>query len=101
MQDEVFQKKQWLAENEMALAQIIPFVYGIFFLNLKLPTQCNTPKKTEAAVMQMFHSMHVMICVLMSPRDPSAEEVDEHVKMFLSCCHRFSRSYYKMEVKPF
>jgi len=25
-----FPKKQWLAENELALARIIPFVYGIF-----------------------------------------------------------------------
>ena len=32
--------------------------------------------------MQIFHAMHVMICVLMSPRDPSATEVDGHVKMF-------------------
>ena len=49
--------------------------------------------------MQMFHSMsmNVMIPVLMSPRDPSAEKVDEHVKIYLSCCHRFYRSYYSKE----
>ena len=96
-----FPKKQWLAENELALARIIPFVYGMFFLNFQLPARCNTTKKTEMAIMQMFHSMHVMISVLMSPRDPLAEEVDEHVKIFLSCCHRFSRSYYSKSKKPF
>ena len=30
----------------------------------------------------------------MSPRNPGAEEIEEHAKIFLSCCHRFSRSYY-------
>ena len=35
-------KKQWLAENELALARIIPFVYGLFFMNLKLPDRLNT-----------------------------------------------------------
>ena len=96
-----FPKKQWLAENELALARIIPFVYGLLFLNLKLPDRTNTSNNTEHAIMQMFHTMHVMICVLMSPRDPSAEEVDEHVKMFLSSCHRYSRSYYSSDIKPF
>ena len=42
-----------------------------------------------------------MICILMSPRDPLAPEIDEHVKMFLSCCHRYSRSYYDKDVRPF
>ena len=96
-----FPKKQWLGENELGLARIIPFVYGIFFLNFDLPARCNTSKNTELSIMQMFHSMHVMICILMSPRDPLADEIDEHVKIFLSCCHRFSRSYYNKEVKPF
>ena len=94
-------KTQWQAENELGLARIIPFVYALFFLNLNLPERNNTSEKTEHAIQQMIHAMHVMICVLMSPRDPSADEVDEHVKMFLSCCHCFSRSYYHKEVKPF
>ena len=94
-------KKQWLAENELGLARIILFVYGLLFMNLDLPEQCNTSNNTKCAVMQMFHSMHVMICILMSPRDPLADEIDEHVKIFLSCCHRYSRSYYARHVKTF
>ena len=96
-----FPKKQWLAENELAVARIIPFVYGLFFMNLELPTRMNTSTETKHVIQQLFHSMHVMICVLMSPRDPRAPEIDEYVKMFLSCCHRFLRSYYKGDEKPF
>ena len=49
----------------------------------------------------MFHSMHVMICILMSPRDSLAPEIDEHMKVFLSCCHCYARSYYESNVRPF
>ena len=90
-----FPKKQWLAENELALARILPFVYGLFFMNLELPTRMNTSTETTHAIQQLFHSMHVMISVLMSPRDPLAPEIDEHVKMFLSCCHQFSKCYHE------
>jgi hypothetical protein len=94
-------KKQWLAENELALARIVPFVYILFFMNTKLPERSNTSIQSEHAIQQMFHSMHVMICTLMSPHDPGADEIDEHVKIFLSSCHRYSRSYYKKTDKPF
>ena len=62
-----FPKKQWLAENELALARILPFVYGLFFMNLELPTRMNTSTETTHAIQRLFHSMHVMISVLMSP----------------------------------
>ena len=39
--------------------------------------------------------------MLMSPCDPLAPEIDEHVKIFLSCCHQYSWSYYMEEEKPF
>jgi len=94
-------KKQWLAENELAFARIIPFVYGLFFMNLELPERTNTSIQSQHAIQQMVHSLHVMICILMSPRNPGAEEIEEHVKIFLSCCHRFSRSYYDRSEVPF
>ena len=46
-----FPKKQWLAENELALARIIPFVFGLLFLNLELPERCNTSENTRIAIM--------------------------------------------------
>ena len=96
-----FPKTQWQAENELALARIIPFIYGLLFLNLDLPARSNTSLETTHAIQQMFHTLHVLVCILMSPRDPEADEVDEHVKLFLSCCHKFARSYYEKQVTPF
>lgn len=95
-----FPKKQWLAENELGLSRVLPFVYGLFFMNIKLPER-NTSSNTIAAIRQMVQSLHVLISILMSPRDPSPDEIDEHVKLFLSCCHRYSRSYYDENTLPF
>ena len=58
-------------------------------------------QKKKYATKQMFHSMHVMICILTSRTDPKAAEIDSHIKVFLSCCHRFSRSHYDKIQVPF
>ena len=96
-----FPKKQWLAENELGLARVLPFVYGMLILNINLPRQSNTTTKTQHAILQMINSLHVMVCTLMSPRDLGSDDIDAHVKLFLSCCHRYCLSYYSASVKPF
>ena len=92
---------QWVAENEIRVSRNIPFLYGLFFMNLKCPTWTNTPKNTEAVIQQRVHSLRVMICILMSPHNPEEIEIEEHGKMFLSCYHRFSRSYFAADKIPF
>ena len=94
-------KTQWLAENELGYARVMPFICGLFFHNLELPKRTCTRPATVTVVKQMFHSLHVMVCILMSPRDPGPTEIDGHVKVFLSCCHRFARSYYATDAVPF
>ena len=96
-----FPKSMWLAENELALARLIPFVYGLFFLNFKLPERLNTTALASVAIMQMFQSMFVMISILMSPRHPLAQMIEEHVKIFLSACHRYCRVYFVRTETPF
>ena len=91
----------WLAENELGFARIIPFIYGSFFLNLELPKRKHTTEQTEHAIMQMFHSLHVMICILMTERKLDSRELNFHIKLFLSCCHRYCRSYWEESVVPF
>ena len=49
----------------------------------------------------MINSLHVLICKLMSPREDGGDDVDLHVKIFLSCCDRYSRGYYGDDVVPF
>ena len=94
-------KKQWLAEDELGFSRIIPFIYSQFFLNLPLPESTNTSKDSLKCLQQMIHALNVMICMLMSPRDPTPSVIDRHIKIFLSCCHRFAVSYYDISVEPF
>ena len=96
-----FPKRQWLAENEMGLARILPFVYGMLIVNVDLPQQTSTTTETKHAILQMTHSLHVMVSILMSPRDLGPEDIDAHVKLFLSCCHRYCLSYFCPSVKTF
>ena len=37
----------------------------------------------------------------MSPTDPDVNVIDRHVKLFLSCCHRFCQVYYNDDHTPF
>ena len=97
----LFPKTQWLAENELGLARILPFVYGLFFIHCDLPERSNTSNQTKFAVMQMFQAMFVMISILMSPRNLLAPMIDEHVKIFLSTCHRYYRGYFEKEGIPY
>ena len=72
-----------------------------FFLNLNLPAASNTTRATLTAAKQVFHSLHVMVCLLMSPDDGSSDAIDAHVKLFLSCCNRFVISYRGKDAVPF
>ena len=38
---------------------------------------------------------------MMSPRQHEEIEIDNAVKLFLSCCHQFAKNYWEEEVEPF
>ena len=70
--------KQWLAEDEMRLARIFPFVYGKICLNMDLGNSFTSPRASKA-LEELVHSFHVMVCIIMSPRKPSSHVIDAHV----------------------
>jgi len=94
-------KTQWLAEDELGFARIMLFVYGQFFLNVPLKRNSNTTKGTFLSIRQMIVALHVMIALLMSPVDPVVNVIDRHIKIFLSCCQRFTHLYYHANHEPF
>ena len=68
---------------------------------MKLPKNNKVTKNTTEAAKQMIHTLHLLVCILMSPQDPDGKEIDMHVKLFLSCCHRFAKTYWDADVTPF
>ncbi|EJK61504.1 hypothetical protein THAOC_17997 [Thalassiosira oceanica] len=82
----------WQAENFLALARVMPAIFGLFFEGGYIPERGATASKS---VQQMLNSLHVMISALMSPRlSKDADKIDSYIKIFLSCCHRASIKVY-------
>lgn len=84
-------KKQWLAEDVLGFSRIMPFVYGQFFLNCKSTNITRSSSDSLAAIKQTVNALHVMISMLMSYRDINVDLIDDHIKIFLSCCDRLSQ----------
>ena len=89
-----FPKTQWLTEHELGFSRIMPFVYGQLFLNVTLKETPNTTKFALLSMRQMVVSLQVMIALILSPKDLDVNVIDRHIKLFLSCCHRFCQVYY-------
>ena len=50
---------------------------------------------------RMINSLQVLICLLMTPRNTSGDDIDLYVKLFLSSCDRYSKGYYDSNNAPF
>ena len=94
-------KAQWLAEDELGYARLLPFVYSLSFMDLKKPVNSDTSDECFIALEQIIQSLHVLLCSIMSPRNPNPDLIDCYVKTFLSCCDRYWQCRYEKETKPF
>ena len=52
-------------------------------------------------MVQLLHTLFVLISMLMSKRNIAGQIIHEHVKIFLSTCHRCCRSYFHKKDTPF
>ena len=92
----------WQAEDELGFSRIQQFVYAVFFTNVfSLPINSNTNEESIMALKMIINALSVMVHGLMTPRDTSTYFIDRHVKVFLSCCHRFCQAYYSDGVTEF
>ena len=97
----LFKRNMWLAEDELGLTRVLPFVYD-HVLNLAEKTKdSNTTSKTLHDLAWVFHSLDVMVCIWMTPKESSVKLIDVHVKFFLSCCGCFIKSYQAKGQIPF
>ena len=87
-------KTLWLAKDKLGFSRIMTFVYGQFFRSIKLRGTTNTTKNTLLALRQLSVSLQVVTTLLMAPCKPAVEVIDRHIKVFMSCCHRFCQFYY-------
>ena len=50
-------------------------------------------ENTLNKIKQMFHLLHVMVSIFMSPSNPYKVDIDGHVKVFLLFCSWYSHCY--------
>ena len=102
-------KASWLAEDGFGYGRMMLFLYGQYFLQKDIPNSCMLGA-TLTSLKQLLCSCNVMVSLLMSKehlpengeeREAYLQRLDRHIKIFLSCCHRFSRSYYDSTVYEF
>lgn len=105
-------KASWLTEDCFGYGRVMLFIYGQYFLQKKILQTTNDTMlgATLTKLKQLLCSCNVMVYLLMSkeqlPKDgvertAYLQKLDQHIKVFLSCCHRFSRSYYDLSVTKF
>jgi hypothetical protein len=97
----LFPPSQWLAEDVLGLSRIMPYIFSQFFLWFEPPAASNLSRETCYAIRQILNSLHVMTSMLMSKTNIDCDEIDLHIKVFLSCCDRLSKSHYAGNVEPF
>ena len=87
-------KTQWISENLVGLARILPFVFGQYFLYFDAgSTTVADAKEDSLLLMRLVNSLYVMIALLMTRETVDTKKLDLHIKIFLTCCHRFSKSF--------
>lgn len=102
-------KASWLAEDCFGYGRMMLFIYGQYFLQKNIANDTMLGA-TLTKLKQLLCSCNVIVCLLMSkeqlPKDDGERtkylrKLDRHIKVFFSCCHRFSRSYYDSSVTEF
>ena len=84
-------KKNWISENHVGLARILPFVIGQYFLYFDPEKRVETTSDHVIWLKRLVNSLHVMIALLMTKEKVDTVKMDAHIKIFLTCCHRFSK----------
>ena len=77
-------------------------LYMDFFVQVwKKSRNSNTSNESLLNLKIMVNALNVMLNGLMSVRYTTEHFVDRHVKIFLSMCNKFARSYYDDRITPF
>lgn len=92
----------WLAEDCLGFGRIMSYVFGLFFERYDVVSaRDDTTTECIIRLREIFSSFHVVLYLLMSREKESKEEIDRHIKIFLSCCHRFCEVYYHHNTEEF
>ena len=101
MQSKTCSQKSVARGKRVSLGANIAVCLYHIFNTVTLPRNLNTNPDVLKVIYKLIHTLHLLICQLMSPCTQRELEIDNAVKLFLSCCHKFCKVYWKDSVKPF
>ena len=84
-------KASWMAENKMAYARLMPYLYGMYFLNGVRVTETN--RSTIIKIKRFINCLYVVVSYLMSPRKTDAERFQPIFKLLMSSLHSLEKDY--------
>ena len=82
-------KAAWIAENVMAFARLMVYLFGMYFLNGKFNKEVD-PMLFD--MRRLLNSFQALLSVLMS-REPNVDRVDTLLKLLLSATHYMQKGY--------
>ena len=77
-------KKSWISENVLGLTRILPFLVSQYFLNFNVSSEDEHRVHWE----RLINALYVMMAMLMTKDRVDTENLDKHIKIFLTCCAR-------------
>ena len=92
-------KAAWVGENCMAYMRLMSYIYGSFLMNHRLCEYEDENRKIVTNLKCMLNAFQALISVLMSVREVAPEDIDNHMKLFLSSVHYLHEKYGKLNRK--
>ncbi len=86
--------KKWLAENDLAISRIFPYIYGMLHVDA-------SQRQGGAELLRLVNALFVLISKIMTTKEVPVENIKNHIALFLDCCHRLCKAVYDNTIKDF
>jgi len=81
-------KAAWVGENSMAYMRLLSYLYGMFLSNNSLSsTETDETREVVMNLKCLLNALQALMSILMSRDQPEKDDVDSHMKLFMSSAH--------------
>ena len=81
-------KAVWVGENSMAYMRLLSYLYGMFLSNNSLSsTETDETREVVMNLKCLLNALQALMSILMSRDQPEKDDVDSHMKLFMSSAH--------------
>ena len=81
-------KAAWVGENSMAYMRLLSYLYGMYLSNNSLSsTETDETREVVLNLKCLLNALQALMSILMSRDQPEKDDVDSHMKLFMSSAH--------------